>query len=99
MQLETNQRLELTERAAALTRNYERLRTHDLLRGLLTEDYPGRIGLVSSFGAEAAVTLHMVAEIDPYTPVIFLDTWKHFPETLATVTIWSRGWGFATCRR
>lgn len=83
MQLETNQRLELTGRAAALTRNYERLRTHDLLRGLLTEDYPGRIGLVSSFGAEAAVTLHMVAEIDPYTPVIFLDTWKHFPETLA----------------
>ena len=42
-----------------------------------------RTALVSSFGAESAALLHMVASVDPATPVIFLDTGKHFPETLA----------------
>jgi phosphoadenylyl-sulfate reductase (thioredoxin) len=54
-----------------------------LLRAVITESFPGRITVVSSFGAEAVVMLEMVARIDPATPVIFLDTDKHFPETLA----------------
>jgi phosphoadenosine phosphosulfate reductase len=37
---------------------------------------------VSSFGADSAVLLHMIAEIDRSLPVIFLDTGKHFGETL-----------------
>ena len=45
--------------------------------------YPGRIALVSSFGADAAALLHMVAQIDTATPVVFVDTGQHFPETLA----------------
>ncbi|MEW5963045.1 MAG: phosphoadenylyl-sulfate reductase [Pseudomonadota bacterium] len=45
--------------------------------------FPGRIALVSSFGAESAVLLHMLAEIDRSTPVLFLDTGMHFPQTLA----------------
>jgi phosphoadenosine phosphosulfate reductase len=44
--------------------------------------YPGRIALVSSFGAESAVLLHMMAEIDPATPVLFLDTGQLFGQTL-----------------
>ncbi|HEX6011534.1 MAG TPA: phosphoadenylyl-sulfate reductase, partial [Geminicoccaceae bacterium] len=43
----------------------------------------GRAALVSSFGAESAVLLHMAASVDPALPVIFIDTGKHFPETLA----------------
>lgn len=43
----------------------------------------GRIALVSSFGAEAAVLLHMVARIDPLVPVLMLDTELLFAETLA----------------
>jgi phosphoadenosine phosphosulfate reductase len=39
--------------------------------------------MVSSFGAESVVLLHMAATIDPALPVIFLDTGRHFPETLA----------------
>lgn len=54
-----------------------------LLRTLIHERFAGRIALVSSFGAESAVLLHMVAAIDPALPVIFLDTGKLFPETLA----------------
>ena len=42
-----------------------------------------RTALVSAFGAESAVLLHMVAAVDPALPVIFLDTGRHFPETLA----------------
>lgn len=42
----------------------------------------GRIAMVSSFGAESAVLLDMVATVAPATPVIFLDTGRLFPETL-----------------
>jgi len=44
--------------------------------------YGPRIAVVSAFGAESAALLHLVADIDPSTPVIFLETGKHFPETL-----------------
>jgi phosphoadenosine phosphosulfate reductase len=55
----------------------------DVLRRALTRDYVGRIAVVSSFGAESAVLLAMVADIAPATPVLFLETGQHFPETLA----------------
>ncbi|MFE8582759.1 phosphoadenylyl-sulfate reductase [Sphingomonas sp. NCPPB 2930] len=50
---------------------------------LLTRELRGQIVAVSSFGAESAVLLHMVAQADPATPVVFTDTLKMFPETLA----------------
>ncbi|OHC76386.1 MAG: phosphoadenosine phosphosulfate reductase [Rhodospirillales bacterium RIFCSPLOWO2_12_FULL_58_28] len=55
----------------------------DLLRVMIKEEFPGRIAVTSSFGIEAAVLLDMVAEVDPSTPVIFLDTGMLFEETLA----------------
>ena len=42
----------------------------------------GRVAVVSSFGAESAVLLDLVAQVDPSVPVFFLDTKRHFPETL-----------------
>ncbi len=54
-----------------------------LLRHALTVAFVGRIAVVSSFGAESAVLLALVAEIDPATPVLFLETGQHFPATLA----------------
>ncbi|NBX02745.1 MAG: phosphoadenylyl-sulfate reductase [Alphaproteobacteria bacterium] len=53
-----------------------------LLRIMIRDEFMGRIGLISSFGADAALLLSMVAEIDVKTPVLFLETGKHFPETL-----------------
>jgi phosphoadenosine phosphosulfate reductase len=53
-----------------------------ILSTALREVFSGRIAVVSSFGAEAAVLLHLVATIDPATPVLFVDTGRHFPETL-----------------
>lgn len=55
----------------------------EILRIAITELFPGQIALVSSFGAEAAVLLHLVAQIDAATPVLFLETGKLFDETLA----------------
>jgi len=54
-----------------------------LVRAVLNSPAGGRIALVSSFGAESAVLLDMVASVAPATPVIFLDTGKLFAETLA----------------
>lgn len=53
-----------------------------LLEVLISRTFPGRIALVSSFGAEAAVLLHMVSVLDAATPILFLDTGKLFGETL-----------------
>jgi hypothetical protein len=53
-----------------------------LLPAALTGPFAGRIAMVSSFGAESAVLLDMVASIDRRTPVVFLETGKLFPETL-----------------
>lgn len=63
----------------------ERFRDADpaaLLREMITGVFRNRVALTSSFGAEAAVLLHLVAEVDPQTPVIFLNTGKLFGETL-----------------
>lgn len=70
------------ERAWTFEARYGQLGAEAALRLAIGRLFPGRIALVSSFGAESAVLLDMVARIDPATPVIFLDTGKHFGETL-----------------
>lgn len=55
----------------------------EILRLAAQTLFPGRIALVSSFGAESAILLHMISVIDPAVPVLFLDTRLHFPQTLA----------------
>lgn len=69
-------------RAAALADAFEGAAPQDILRAVLTREFVGEIALVSSFGAEAAVMLHMASAIDPAVPVIFIDTHKHFAQTL-----------------
>lgn len=71
-----------TARIDDLAARYGHLAGEALLRPLIEHEFAGGIALVSSFGAEAAVLLHMVAAVDPGTPVLFLDTQKHFGETL-----------------
>lgn len=66
----------------SLRRDYGHLGGADLLAPMLREVFPGRIALVSSFGAESAILAHMVAEIDPATAILFVDTGRLFPETL-----------------
>jgi len=67
--------------AASLSLRHKDASAQELLRVALSL-YQDRIALVSSFGAESAALLHMVAEIDRATPVIFLDTGRLFTQTL-----------------
>ncbi|MEO1701242.1 MAG: phosphoadenylyl-sulfate reductase [Pseudomonadota bacterium] len=53
-----------------------------LLRAALAEQRFGNVATVSSFGADSAVLLHLVAQVDRSTPVIFIDTRMLFQETL-----------------
>lgn len=71
-----------TLRSAAFARNYDGLHPHAVLAQAILEDFDDGIALVSSFGADSAVLLHMVSRIDPAMPVLFLETGMLFEETL-----------------
>src|SRR5471030_192768 len=69
--------------ASRLEGKFALIKAGSLLRLAIEDLYPGRIALVSSFGADSAVLLHMVSQIDKATPIVFVDTGQLFPETLA----------------
>lgn len=69
--------------AAMLNARFAGQSTRAMLTQVLHEALAGRIAAVSSFGAESAVLLHLIAAVDPSVPVLFLETGKHFPETFA----------------
>jgi phosphoadenosine phosphosulfate reductase len=70
-------------RARALDAVYAGLDAEAMLARAIRRDLAGRVALVSSFGAESVVLLHMVARIDRDTPVLFGQTEMLFAETLA----------------
>jgi phosphoadenosine phosphosulfate reductase len=67
---------------AGLIREYGHLDGRALLAALVADEVGGRMAVTSSFGAESAVLLDLVAEVAPGLPVIFLDTGELFDETL-----------------
>ena len=67
---------------ARLNARFEGVGTEDVIRAVLEEKLLGAVAVVSSFGAESAVLLDLVARVDRSLPVIFLDTGKMFQETL-----------------
>ncbi len=69
--------------AIRLNRMFRGSDTEEWLLAVLEGNLAGDIAMVSSFGAESAALLHLVSQIDPSVPVLFLETGKHFPETLA----------------
>lgn len=70
------------QRISRLRQAYGSLDGAELLAAMVRE-FPGRLAVVSSFGAESAVLLDLVAQVDRSLPVIFLDTGELFDETLA----------------
>ncbi|MEL6681395.1 MAG: phosphoadenylyl-sulfate reductase [Pseudomonadota bacterium] len=70
---------ELAERRNILHRKSD---AQTVLKHALEDAQIGPVAMVSSFGAESVVLLHMIAQINPVTPAIFLDTEMLFPETL-----------------
>jgi phosphoadenosine phosphosulfate reductase len=67
--------------AAEMNARLRNAAPQEILRAAL-EKFPGRVALVSSFGSESAVLLHMLSRIDRTTPVLFLDTGMLFGQTL-----------------
>ena len=66
----------------AIVEGHAGLEGRDLVAAVI-RNAPGRVALLSSFGAESSVLLHMVSEIQPDLPVLFLDTLKLFPDTIS----------------
>ncbi|MDE9451764.1 phosphoadenylyl-sulfate reductase [Aliiroseovarius sp. Z3] len=70
------------ERVETLNARYKHHSATSVIERALTDSTIGALAMVSSFGAESVVLLHMVAHIDRSVPVIFLDTQMLFQETL-----------------
>jgi phosphoadenosine phosphosulfate reductase len=72
----------VADRVAVLNARYRHHGATAVLERALKDADLGRVALVSSFGAESVVLLHLVSVIAPETPVLFIDTRMLFPETL-----------------
>ncbi len=71
----------LRDRVPMLNRFHQGWSAQDVLAETLSGK-AGKVAMVSSFGAESVVLLHMVAQLAPQTPVIFIDTLMLFRATL-----------------
>lgn len=69
------------ERGARLNAELRGATAQDIIRVALRE-FGRRLTYVSSFGAESAAMLGLIAEVDPATPIVFIDTGMHFHQTL-----------------
>jgi phosphoadenosine phosphosulfate reductase len=84
--------------AARLNGRYGELDAHDVIALAVEKLFRDRIALVSSFGAESSVLLHLLSEVDPHVPVIFLDTGRLFAETLEYRTLLASRLGLTDVR-
>ena len=73
----------VAERVESLNARYRHHGATAVLEHALTDRDVGEIALVSSFGAESVVLLHLISIMDRTTPVLFVDTEMLFAETLA----------------
>ena len=78
----TDARGTIAERVATLNGRYRHHGATAVLEHALSDPDLGKVALVSSFGAESVVLLHLVSVIAPETPVVFIDTRMLFAETL-----------------
>lgn len=69
--------------AEALNALHAESSAETILEDALAIHEPGSVAMVSSFGADSAVLLHMLSRLAPETPVLMLETGMLFPETLA----------------
>lgn len=79
----TSEYAERQRLAASLNEKHQKLSATELVALSIETIFRDRITAISSFGAESAVLLHLISRVAPEMPIIFLDTDRHFPETLA----------------
>ena len=88
----------LALQAQELNARYGHLSAQPLLEVCLKELFLDKIAVVSSFGTEAAIVLQLVSQIDKNVPILFIDTLKHFMETLTYRDILLGRFGFTDAR-
>ena len=66
----------------ALNRRFRGYDADEVIAAIFDEGIVGDAVMVSSFGAESVALLHLVANVNPNCPVVFLDTGMHFQETI-----------------
>lgn len=72
----------LEQRLARLNEELRDASAQTILRVSMIREWPDEMTYVSSFGAESACMLALIADVDPGLPIIFLETGMHFPQTL-----------------
>jgi phosphoadenosine phosphosulfate reductase len=82
----------------ALNGLYDEVDALGVLRYAVGDVLKDDLAVVSSFGADSAVLLHLVSLVDKSLPVYFLETGKHFPETLQYVETLRQRLGLADVR-
>lgn len=91
--------IEFAREISILNDEYEKLAPLEILEDAFERSLFGDMAVVSSFGAESSVLLHMIATIAPGTPVILIDTGKLFGETLQYATLLQHRFGLEDVRR
>lgn len=91
--------MELARQLSELNDRYEKMGPFEILEDAFGQSIFGDTAVVSSFGAESAVLLHMVATIAPGTPILLIDTGKLFGETLRYATLLQHRLGLEDVRR
>ncbi len=72
----------IRDRVCELNQRYRHHGAVSVLSRALSDPLLGRVALVSSFGTESVVLLHLISIMDRTTPVLFIDTELLFAETL-----------------
>ena len=89
----------LTAVAEQLSGTSQHLSTQKVLSKILAGNaFIKNPALVSSFGADSAVLLHMASRLDTNTQVVFLDTGFHFSETLSFRDRLTKAFGLTNVR-
>lgn len=83
----------LDDKVAELNSRYKYHAAFSVLEHALGDADVGNTALVSSFGAESVVLLHMISVMAPSTPILFVDTLMLFPETLEYQRDLAGRWG------
>jgi phosphoadenosine phosphosulfate reductase len=84
--------------AERLNRETEGKTAPEIVKTALDPALGLRVGAISSFGAESAALLHIIADERPETPVVFLETGQHFLQTLSYRTQLTKALGLADVR-
>lgn len=78
----TREKQPVDERLERLNGELREASAQTILRASVVREWPEKLTYVSSFGAESAAMLALIADVDPGLPIVFLETGMHFPQTL-----------------